>query len=156
MKFLSYILSRCWDSQAQLRTNWERDTGVKQMEMIKQLEECASGLQPSVTAHDGAWILQTCLLGHSQSKVVLTPAGAGYSRACYRAVLDTCFLQERKKSWWIWPGHFSNLTNQTTCPAEVRKRWREKLGSLSGDIPLPGNRVHMRSVVSNSWRPHGL
>ena len=37
------------------------------------------------------------------------------------------------------PGHFSNLTNQSTCPAEVRKRWREKLGSLSGDIPLPGS-----------------
>ena len=97
-EILELLLSRCWDSQAQLRTNWERDTGVKQMEMIKQLEECASGLQPSVTAHDGAWILQTCSLGHSQSKVVLTPAGAGCSEHATEQYQTHVFSRREKRA----------------------------------------------------------
>lgn len=68
------------------------------MEMIKQLEECASGLQPSVTAHNGSWILQTHSLSRSHSKVVVTPAGTGHSECGAEQYLTHAFSKREKRA----------------------------------------------------------
>lgn len=133
MKFFNCILFRLWDLHAQLGTNWEKDTGIKQMEMIKLFEECVSGLQPNVFANNLSWILETysrswpikCKPVPALGEVHLEPDGDEYM---------TCFLQKREKGWQMCTVHFPKLTNQINLPCR-NKRWRE-LWLLAKDIPF--------------------